>query len=91
MNKVLIVHGDDSQPLLVNSEMVTKEENIKVASIDAYTLASCAALMSVAYAPRYAIDAFAFQETITQMQQHYESQKSDAEDKRRCDEEAECQ
>ena len=54
------------------------ETTIKVTPVDQYMSLQCAALTSVAYEPKYANDTFVFKETVAEMWQHYEKEKSEA-------------
>ena len=75
-NEELIIHGDDNNPMIVNGETVAMESTINVAPVDQYTPVQCALLTSVAYEPKYANDTFTFKETVAEMQQHYEKERS---------------
>ena len=68
-NADFIVRGDDRRPLLENGDPVAIETPIKVAPVDQYMPLSCAALTNVGYEPKFVNDAFAFRETVVEMQQ----------------------
>ena len=69
-NADFIVRGDDGWPLLENGDPVAMESPIKVVPIDQYTPLNCTALTNVGYEPKFANNAFAFRETVVEMQQH---------------------
>ena len=77
-NANFIVRGDDGWPLLVNRDPVAMESPIKVAPVDQYTPLNCAALTNVGYEPKFANDAFAFKETVTEMWQCLDRTKAEA-------------
>ena len=68
-NADFIVQGDDGQPLLENGDPVVMESPIKVVPIDQFTPLNCTALTNVGYEPKFANDAFAFRESVTEMRQ----------------------
>ena len=77
-NADFVVQGDDGRPLLENRDPVAMESPIKVAPIDQYTPLNCTALTNVGYEPKFANDAFAFRETVTEMWQHLDRTKAEA-------------
>ena len=54
------------------------ESPIKVANIDQYTPLNCTAWTNMAYEPKFMNDAFAFQETVTEMRQCLNRTKKEA-------------
>ena len=76
VNKELVIHGDNNRPLTINGETVLMEVTVKMAPVDQYMPVECVVLTSVAYEPKYANDVFTFKETVTEMRQHYEKEKS---------------
>ena len=77
-NANLVVRGDDSQPLLENGDPVVMESSIKVAPIDQFTPLNCTALTNVEYEPKFANDAFAFRESVTEMRQRLDRTRAEA-------------
>ena len=77
-NADFIVRGDDGRPVLENGDLVAMESPIKVAPVDQYMPLSCAALTNVGYEPKFANDAFAFRETVVEMQQRLDRTKAEA-------------
>ena len=75
-NADFIVWGDDGRPLLVNRDPVAMESPIKVAPVDQYMPLNCAALTNVGYESKFANDAFAFKETVTEMRAMSQQSKS---------------
>ena len=73
-NEDLITRGEDNQPLIVNWETVALAL-IKVAAVDQFMPPNCLAWTCVGYEPKYVNDAFAFKETVAEMQQHYDKEK----------------
>ena len=53
------------------------ESPIKVASVDQYMPLQCTALTNMGYEPKFANDAFAFRETVTEMRQHLDRGKTE--------------
>ena len=64
--------------MLVNGEPVAMESTIKVARVDQYTPPNCTAWTNMAYKPKFTNDAFAFQETVTEMRQRLDRTKAEA-------------
>ena len=64
--------------MLVNGEPVATETPIKVVNINQYTPLNCTAWTNVAYEPKFANDAFTFQETVAEMQQCLNRTKTEA-------------
>ena len=62
----------------MNGEPVVTETPIKVANIDQYTPLNCTAWTNVPYEPKFANDAFAFQETVMEMWQRLDRTKAEA-------------
>ena len=54
------------------------ESPIKVVPVDQYMPLSCAALTNVGYEPKFVNDAFAFRETVVEMQQRLDRTKAEA-------------
>ena len=54
------------------------ESPIKVAPIDQFTPLNCTALTNVAYEPKFANDAFAFRESVVEMQQWLDRTRAEA-------------
>ena len=77
-NADLVVRGDDGRPLLENGDPVAMESPIKVAPIDQFTPLNCTALTNVGYEPKFANDAFAFRESVTEMQQRLDRTRAEA-------------
>ena len=77
-NANFIVWGDDGRPLLVNGDPVAMESPIKVAPVDQYMPLNCAALTNMGYEPKFANNAFAFKETVTEMRQCLDRTKTEA-------------
>ena len=76
-NADLVVRGDDSRPLLENGVPVVMESPIKVAPIDQFTPLNCIALTNVGYEPKFANDAFAFKESVMEMQQRLDRTRAE--------------
>ena len=77
-NADFIVQGDDGLPLLENGDPVAMESPIKVAPVDQDMPLNCAALTNVGYEPKFANNAFAFRETVTEMRQCLNKTKAEA-------------
>ena len=77
-NAEFVVCGDDKRPVLVNGEPVAMESPIKVANVDQYTPLNCTAWTNVVYEPKFANNAFTFQETVAEMRQHLDRTKKEA-------------
>ena len=76
-NADLVVRGDDGRPLLENGDPVAMESPIKVAPIDQFTPLNCTALTNVGYEPKFTNDAFAFRESVTEMQQRLDRARAE--------------
>ena len=76
------MRGDDKRPLLVNGDPVAMESPIKVAPVDQFIPLNCTALTNVGYEPKFANDAFAFRETVAEMQQCLNRTKAEAAEKK---------
>ena len=76
-NADFVICGEDGRLLLVNGNPVAMESSIKVAAVDQYTPVQCTALTNVGYEPKFANDAFAFQETVVEMQQCLDQEKTE--------------
>ena len=77
-NAEFVLRDDNNRPVLVNWEPVATKSPFKVANIDQYTPLNCTAWTNVAYEPKFANDAFAFQETVAEMWQCLERTKTEA-------------
>ena len=82
VNEELIVHGDNNRPLTITGQTVVMEIAVKMAPADQYMPAKCVVLTSVVYEPKSAKNAFALRETVAEMQQCYEKEKSEAKEKK---------
>ena len=77
-NADLVVRSDDGRPLLENGDPVAIKSPIKVALIDQFTPLNCTALTNVGYEPKFANDAFAFRESVTEMRQQLDRTRAEA-------------
>ena len=77
-NAEFVIHDGNNHPVLVNGEPMVTESTIKEARIDEYTPLNCRAWTNVAYKPKFVNNAFAFQETVTEMWQCLNRTKAEA-------------
>ena len=64
--------------MLENGDPVAMESPIKVAPIDQFTPLNCTALTNVGYEPKFANDAFALRESVTEMWQWLDRTRAEA-------------